>query len=309
MRRSSFFPALVLALSALAAGAGSAAAAGPPGAPPGSAAALKASGDELMREKRYAEALAAYEAAAQSRPDPTLHYNRGRALQFMGRYPEALAAFRSFKAEAPVAVLSRVPTLDEIVAEVHAHVALLRLRCEVSGARVLLAHQEIGRTPFAAPLAVNAGHATLEILAEGYEPFSTEIDLPGGEVATLVVAKLKSRNTMGVLVITSKVPGTLAAVDGQTLGVAPAEAKLPAGDHAVTATHEGYGPASTHVVLVAGERKELVLDPIAPTPVYKRWWLWTTLGVVAAGAVVTAVTLTTERPPTTGTFSPGQIRF
>jgi hypothetical protein len=306
MTRSSFLPALVLALSALAAGAGVAAAAGPP---QGGGASLKASGDELMREKRYAEALAAYEAAAQSHPDPTLHYNRGRALQFLGRYPEALAALRRFKAEAPVAVLSRVPTLDEIVGDVQAHVALLRLRCEVSGARVLLAHQEIGRTPFAAPLPVNAGHATLEILAEGYEPFSSEIDLPGGEVATDFVPKLKTRNTMGVLVITSKVPGTLAAVDGRALGVAPAEAKLPAGDHAVTATHEGYGPVSTHVVIVVGERRELVLDPIAPTPVYKRWWLWTTVGVVVAGAVVTAVAFTTERPPTVGTFSPGQIRF
>jgi hypothetical protein len=305
-RRSSFFPALVLALSALAAGAGSAAAAGPP---PGAAAALKASGDALMREKRYGEALAAYEAAARSQPDPTLHYNRGRALQFLGRYPEALAALRSFKAEAPVAVLNRVPTLDEIVGEVQGHVALLRLRCEVPGARVLLAHQEIGRTPFAATLAVNAGHATIEILAEGYEPFSAEIDLAGREATTDLVAKLKSRNTTGVLAITSKVPGTLAAVDGRALGVTPAEAKLPAGDHAVTATHEGYGPASTHVVIVAGERRELVLDPIAPTPVYKRWWLWTTLGVVAAGAVVTAVAFTTERPPATGTFTPGQVRF
>ncbi|HEX6240186.1 MAG TPA: PEGA domain-containing protein, partial [Polyangiales bacterium] len=32
----------------------------------------------------------------------------------------------------------------------------------------------------------------------------------------------------------------------------------------------------------------------APTPVYRRWWLWTTLGVVVAGGVVAAVLLKRE---------------
>lgn len=306
MRRPSF-PALVLALSTFAALAASAApaAAGPQGA----GAALKASGDALMREKRYGEALAAYEAAAKSLPDPALHYNRGRALQFLGRHPESLTALRLFRAEAPASVRARVPTLDALIAEVRSHVALLRLGCEVKGARVLLGHQEIGRTPFAAPLAVNAGRATLEILADGYEPFSTQVDLAGDEAATFVEAKLVARQKIGVLVIRSGIPGTLAEVDGRAIGAMPAEASLRAGDHTVTATHEGYRPTSTRVVVVAGQRKELLLDPLPATPIYKQWWLWTALGVAAAGAVVTVVVVTTEKAPPVGTFSPGLVRF
>jgi hypothetical protein len=272
-------------------------------------AALKASGDAMMVEKRYEEALSAYEAAAKGSPDPALHYNRGRALQFLARYPEALASLRRFQTEAPAAVRARVPALGEIVAEVRARVARVRVRCDVPGARVLLARQEIARTPFDAPLAVNAGHATLEVVAEGYLSSSSEIDLAGDEALREIDVKLIPRSRIGILVIKSGLAGTLAAVDGRPLGMAPAEAPLEAGPHAVAATHEGYGPVRTQIVLTAGERKEIVLDPIAPTPLYKRWWLWTAVGVAATGAVVTAVALKTEKSPPIGTFSPGQVRF
>jgi tetratricopeptide (TPR) repeat protein len=306
-RRGRFIP-MMLTIAALAATASSTptAAARPADAP---SASLKASGDALMRDKRYGEALAAYEAAAKSSPDPVLHYNRGRALQFLGRYPEALASLRRFQAEAPASVRARVPLLDEIVAEVRSHVAALRVRCNVAGARVLLGRQEIGLTPFVAPLPVDAGRATLEIVAEGYLPSSMEVDLKGDEAANDVEVTLVSRSHLGVLVIKSGVAGARAEVDGRSLGAAPAETPLEAGEHAVAATREGYGPVRTHVVIVAGERRELVLDPLAPTPLYKRWWLWTALGAVAAGAVVTVVAVKTERPPPIGTFSPGQVRF
>lgn len=300
-------PAIVLAISTLAASAGGAGTAA--AEPKNAGAALKASGDALMREKRYGEALAAYEAAEKTLPDPALHYNRGRALQFLGRYPESLAALRRFQAEAPASVRAKVPTLDDIIAEVRARVALLGLRCEIPGARVLLSRREIGLTPFAKPPAVNAGHATLEILADGYEPFSAEIDLAGDEATTEFVAKLVPRNKVGVLVIKSGVPGTLAQVDDRAIGLVPAEATIQAGDHAVTVSHDGYGPLRTRVVVMAGERKELVLDPITPTPLYKRWWLWTAVGVAAAGAAATIIAIKVEKPAPVGTFSPGLVRF
>jgi hypothetical protein len=304
------FPALALA-AALAAACPSTAAARP--ADTQSSGALKASGDALMVERRYEEALAAYEAAAavtKGSPDPALHYNRGRALQFLARYPEALAALRRFQTDAPAAVRARVPALGEILAEVRAKVALIRVRCDVAGARVLLARQEIARTPLLdAPLAVNAGHARLEIVAEGYLSSSSEIDLAGDEALREIDVKLVPRSRIGILVIKSGLAGTLATVDGRALGMAPAEAPLEAGPHAVAATHEGYGPVRTQIVLGTGERKEVVLDPIAPTPLYKRWWLWTAVGAVATGAVATAVALKTEKSPPIGTFSPGQVRF
>ena len=48
-----------------------------------------------------------------------------------------------------------------------------------------------------------------------------------------------------------------------------------------------------------------------PVPIYKKWWLWTAVGVVVAGAVTTAVVLTAPKEIHTeqGTLSPGTIHF
>lgn len=59
----------------------------------------------------------------------------------------------------------------------------------------------------------------------------------------------------------------------------------------------------------------VLLTPTAPpqesVPIYKKWWLWTAVGVVVAGAVTAAVVFTLPRELETeqGTLSPGTIKF
>ena len=46
-------------------------------------------------------------------------------------------------------------------------------------------------------------------------------------------------------------------------------------------------------------------------PFYKKWWFWTIVGAVVAGATATTVVLTQPEdvPAVSGTMSPGQIQF
>lgn len=304
---------LILVASLLAAPGLSVAA--PPAAPPPPspeakrAAELKQQGDSAMVEKRYEDALAAYDAAHAASADPVLHYNRGRALQFLARYPEALAALRRFEAEAPEDVRARVPGLAEVLADVRARVAKVQVKCQVAGARVLIAKRDIGVTPQDAPLAVNAGRVMVEVLADGYLPFRREVELKGDEALNVVDAALTTKSTRGLLVVRSRVAGARVAVDGRPVGIAPAESSLQAGRHAVVISHEDHDPASTQVVVVAGERREVIVDPIKRPPFYAKWWFWTAVGVAAAGAAVTYIVVTTERSPTPGSFSPGVVEF
>jgi tetratricopeptide (TPR) repeat protein len=59
-------------------------------------------------------------------------------------------------------------------------------------------------------------------------------------------------------------------------------------------------PVTPKPIVTQDEPKPVVVAPTPapaprPTPVYKRWWLWTIVGVVVAGAVVgTAVGVTTS---------------
>ena len=51
-------------------------------------------------------------------------------------------------------------------------------------------------------------------------------------------------------------------------------------------------------------------SPQARRPIYKRWWLWTLVGVVVVGATVgTALALTLPRSAPEGTLPPGKVNL
>ncbi len=269
---------------------------------------LKKRGDAELETKHYAEALADYDEAYAIAPTPALLYNRGRALQFLGRFPEALEAIEGFAKDAPPELRDRVPGLPRLLAELRARVGTLVVTSPAAGARVLVNDKLLATTPMAAPVNVAAGHLTIDVFADGYFPMRRELDLPGRESRTIDFP-LVSRDTSGLLIVRSHVAGTRIGIDGAALGVAPVEAGLGPGAHRIVAERDGYDPASTQVVLSAGDRRETWLDPAARPAFYTRWWFWTAVGVVVAGGVVTYVALTTDRSTPSGSYSPGIVRF
>ncbi len=282
-----------------------------PGGKPASAAAHavdeKRRGDELLESKRYLEALAAYEAAYALEPNAALLYNRGRALQFLGRYPEALEAIERFATEAPPELRARVPGLAQLRAELHDQVGTVTVTSKVEGARVLLAERQVGVTPLA-PLKVSAGRIVVEGFADGYFPVRREIDVAGGATVKVDLA-LVSRDTSGFVTVRSHVDGARVLLDDKLVGVAPVEAGLLQGTHAVRAQKPGYDDAKTQIVVRAGDRRDVWLDPIASPPLTSRWWFWTAIGVAVAAGAVTVVALSVEKSPSTGDYSPGGVRF
>jgi tetratricopeptide (TPR) repeat protein len=103
---------------------------------------------------------------------------------------------------------------------------------------------------------------------------------------------------VGRLAITSTVTGSTVKLDGAEIGVTPLAEPIEVnpGSHRIEVGHEGYSTWKTTLVAspgqsldVAGEPKSLVKIVRVEvekksTPVYKKWWLWTTV-VVAAGVV------------------------
>lgn len=275
------------------------------------AAALKKRGDEALAGKRYEEALAAYEQSYAIVPNPALHYNRGRALEFLARYPEALAEILRFDEQASAELKARVPGLPDLIRDLRARVATIRVQCNVAGAKVLVADKLVATTPLDKPVEVNAGTAKVEVFADGYFPFKRQLALKGG-ATTEIDAPLASRDTMGYLVVQSPLPGARVTFDGRAAGVVPAEAALSVGSHLVALESEGYEPGETTVVLRAGERREVSVPLKKARPLTSRWWFWTAVGVVVVGTavVVGVIAAQTEKDPPTGdNFSPAQTRF
>lgn len=156
---------------------------------PALAARKKKEGDQAMQEKRYAEALMAYDAAYAASPEPALLYNRARAEEHSEHFPEALALFEQFSEKAPPELRAKVPKLDELIQSVRQRVATVEIKVDVAGSAVKLRGLSVGTSPLPAPLRVPTGPATVDVSREGYLPWTRELTLPGGK-STLVDATL-----------------------------------------------------------------------------------------------------------------------
>lgn len=270
------------------------------------ASALRQEGNTAMQSGRPADALAMYAQAYALHPDPALLYNLGRAQQALADYPAALSLLERFEREADLELKHRVAGLDRLLAELRARVATVTLRANVDGATVRLNDKLLGRTPFRAPLRVNAGDGRLDITAEGYLPFKRDVTLEGGQSTSLDV-HLDSKETHGVMLIRSPEPSVSVLVDGRLRGMAPVEVRLAAGQHRLELRKEGFQSVSTTVVLEAGKPRNLSIELEAEPKIYQRWWFWTGVGIAAAGAVTAVIIYGKEKDPDVGTIPPGKI--
>ena len=168
-------------------------------------------------------------------------------------------------------------------------------------ARVTFEDRVLGEVPITRRV-MNAGVGTLEVTREGHYPARREVELAAGESATLQL-ELRTRETSGLLTITSELDGVTAFVDEREVGRVPAEVALAPGEHRIRVSKEGYRDETTSVVVRAGGEKGVNVDP---RPVKKkltqRWWFWT-----AVGGGVAAVAATIEKDGTRGDFAPGEL--
>ena len=268
------------------------------------AAELKKEGDAAMTTLRYDEAIAAYTKAYEITGDPALLYNRGRALQGLGNFPEALGQLEAFKSKASPSLLAKVPALDSLIEEVRAKIATVTFTSNAKGARILVRSKAVGKTPLSGPLKLNAGSALVEVEAEGYLPFRKTIDLPGGGDLT-IDAKLKLKSNMGVLTIRSPVAGARVFIDGKAAGNVPVELRVPAGTHKIVVDRDGYNAAETTAVVAAGDRKQITIALEQSGSIAKKWWFWTGIGVVVLGGAAVTTLLILEKPADEGSL--GQI--
>lgn len=267
---------------------------------------LKARGDRAIGEMQYTEALAAYDEAYRTDPTWEVLFNRGRAYQFLGRYPEALDDFNRFAREAPPPVRAKVPGIERIVADVRGRVAFLTVRSAVTGATVVLGDRVLGTTPLPPRIGVNAGAVVLKATAPGREPSERSLTLEGGGKEVQVELVLAPTGD-GILRIESGTPGAIASVDGRRIGAVPVDVPSAPGEHEVMLEREDYESASQRARVDPGKTRLVRFDLVEEPGLHERWWFWTGVGLVVAGGVATAIIVTREKDPPTGDFSPGQV--
>jgi tetratricopeptide (TPR) repeat protein len=124
---------------------------------------------------------------------------------------------------------------------------------------------------------------------------------------------------VGRLRVFASVDGANVTLDGAAVGQTPLMNvfEVNPGAHQIEISREGYRTFRHSPVAAPGKQVtvEAQLESLVkvvrievekkekPVPLYKKWWLWTVVGVVAAGAAVTAGVVASQQPPVSGDFA------
>jgi len=181
---------------------------------------------ELNYERgAYPDAAKEFEEAYRLSSRAELLYNMGKSYDGAGDMRGALIAYRRFLAT--VQTSPDRPFVEKRASELNVIIARLEIAASVDGATVTIDGTRLGVTPLAPPvLEINPGVHTIEIAAEGYGTYHSNLKLERAESHK---------------------------VDAQLISL-------------------------VKVIRVETRAKEV--------PVYKRWYVWTAVGIVLVGSAV-----------------------
>jgi hypothetical protein len=124
----------------------------------------------LYQAGRFADALTKFQEAQALKPHPVIVFNIARCHEQLGALPQALAAYREYLRLSPEAtdrdaVQSSIASLEKRVPRNQQ----LVVSVEPAAAVVKVDGKKVGASP--ATIELPAGEHSLEVSAEGYEPF------------------------------------------------------------------------------------------------------------------------------------------
>jgi hypothetical protein len=208
-------------------------------------------GDKMMTEGAFEEALKAYDEAKATFPDPEIDLFRGDALLKLRRYEESKTAYQTYLDSAKSnksknEVKKAISDIDRILK------TFLECQSEPAGATVYLNSRvdgEVGPTP----LNFNLPPGTHRIIfvKQGFKPKTETITILEGEKAT-ISTKLE---VAPFIVEVSTTPNNADIfVDGQAKGKSPSTIEVSEGAHELELRLENFQTLSKKIEGKAGDK-------------------------------------------------------
>ena len=193
------------------------------------------------------------------------------------------------------------------------------------GAEIIVDGNKVAVVPHEEPLPLPPGAHVVEVKKRGFSQFREEIKVKKGQTVELEVDLIASDGILRL--ITTNAEGATVQVDKTVVGKTPFDGLVPAGQHILRVSKEGFKDSVRKVEMLAGEPVDLVFEleklpsqqvavPNDGTPkhttspeFYETWWFWTITGAVVAGG--TAAGLAIALTPAEQTRAPfdNAIRF
>jgi hypothetical protein len=285
-------------------------------------------GADLVRNERWADALAAFERADKIKPHPITTYNIAQCERALGHYTRArrslLAALKLDEraghvlpesarndARGLLAEIERImPRVAVKLAPVDAALAVdgrpLERLADAAGARVFVAGTRPagrGEAPGVASFTVllDPGAHVFTVSRAGYQDVVVNRSFPPGTKQAL---SLELDRLPATIRVTSSLRDAVVHVGESDVGNPPVEVSRIAGTYHVSVAHHGYLTYETDVFARPGEHVD-ISAPMHPEKrsIVQQWWFWTIAGAVLTGAALTTYFLTRPdptRPPVDG---------
>lgn len=233
-------------------------------------------GLELIQNESWDAALAEFLVSREIYATRVAVKNAALCLRQLKRNAAALNMYRELLQRFSAGMdADEYRGIEEAIAQLTDRVGELSISSSVPGATVIVAGLQVGRTPIAEPILLDAGTHTLRVFKEGYVPFETQIPLAGRQKRTLQV-DLHALAESGTLTVAEAEGRRLAVlVDGAEVGKTPWTGTLAVGPHAVVLRGDanvGTPPSSATVTPKQTTRLTLRAVPldaelrIEPTP-------------------------------------------
>jgi hypothetical protein len=190
-------------------------------------------GRKLLEDRAWAAALAEFLQSRKLFPTRSNTSNAAVCLKELQRYDESLDLFEILLREFPNIPADMKTAAQQELVKLHRLVGTIEISGAEPGAILTIDRQSRGEYPLLGPLRVAAGHRTVRVYKEGFEPFERGLDIVGGQT-TAVQVRLSRLLQAGRLQVEEQSGKRLDILfDGNLIGRTPWEGPVAVGEHAI----------------------------------------------------------------------------
>lgn len=215
---------------------------------------------ELFDAGDFRGALVQYNSVFEQTKNPRVLFNVGVCWKNLNRYARAVAAWEkelTFKSKLSAAEIEKVETAIETL---RPFVSTLKVTANEPGATLVISGEEVGETPFIAPVPIDVGRQEVVLKKEGFVEVKKTVDVARGKAAEVTFKLEPIKKATDIRIDVKGAPKATIFMDGTDMGPAPFEGKVPAGRHTFEARAKGFETARQTTDVIYGQPFNLTLS-------------------------------------------------
>jgi hypothetical protein len=221
---------------------------------------------ELFEVEDYRGALIQFQRAYERSKNPRVLYNVGVCWKNLSRYAQAISAWEkelAFRARLSGADIQRA---EQAIEALRPYVSTVVVQANQPGATLFINGDEVGKTPFLAPVPIDVGRQTLTMKKLGFLPAERVVDIARGTPAKVDFELEPAQKQTAVSIAIKGARKATIFVDGVEMGKAPFSGMVPAGRHTFEARSPGFETARQTSIVEFGRPLKLTLALVKERP-------------------------------------------